>query len=188
MKFSPNLGHIGLFCKDLDAMVEFYTKNFGMIISDSGDGESGKARTVRRGYFLTSDPEEHHQLVLIEGRGEDTPPTTAQISFLIPSLDELRAFYHHVKANDIPIEIVKNHGNAWSIYILDPDGNMLEIYANADYYVSQPITVLMDLDWTNEEILAQTEEIVKADPSWRPRSEWVKEQAEKIEAAKLELK
>lgn len=185
--FSPKLAHLGIFCKDLDAMIEFYTREFGMIISDAGLGKSGKAGTRRRGAFLTADPGEHHQLALIEGREPGTPPTTAQISFVVPSLGELRAFWVHVKETGIPVQVVKNHGNAWSIYIDDPDGNMLEIYAHADYYVSQPLGEPLNLEDSEEEILRQTEELVARDPKARPRAEWMAEQAEKIEAARPKL-
>lgn len=185
--FNPRLAHLGIFCKDLDAMVDFYCREFGMIISDSGLGKSGKAAVQRRGAFLTADPAEHHQLALIEGRDPDTPPTTAQISFVVPSLAELRNFWVHVKETGIPVQVVKNHGNAWSIYIDDPDGNMLEIYAHSDFYVQQPLGEPLNLEDSEEDILRQTEELVKQDPEARPRSEWMAEQSRKLEAARVRL-
>lgn len=185
--FNPKLAHLGIFCKDLDAMIDFYCREFGMIISDAGLGKSGKAAIQRRGAFLTADAGEHHQLALIEGRDPNTPPTTAQISFVIPSLSELRAFWVHVKETGIPVQVVKNHGNAWSIYIEDPDGNMLEVYAHADWYVSQPLGEPLNLEDSEEEILRQTEELVKADPKAMPRDEWMKSQQEKIDAARPKL-
>jgi len=90
-EFNPRLAHLGIFCKDLDAMIAFYTREFGMIVTDSGLGKSGKAATRRRGAFLSADPSEHHQLALIEGRDPETLPTTAQISFLVPTLGQLRS-------------------------------------------------------------------------------------------------
>ncbi|MBD1593716.1 VOC family protein [Arthrobacter sp. S1_S22] len=186
-EFNPRLAHLGIFCKDLDAMVEFYCREFGMIISDSGLGKSGKAGIKRRGAFLTGDPSEHHQLALIEGRAKDTPPTTAQISFLVPTLSELRAFWRHVQKTGIPVQVVKNHGNAWSIYIDDPDGNMIEVYTHSDYYTQQPLGEPLNLEDSEEEILRQTEELVKQDPEARPRTEWMAEQAEKLKAARVAL-
>ncbi|GAA1787590.1 hypothetical protein GCM10009712_38780 [Pseudarthrobacter sulfonivorans] len=186
-EFNPRLAHLGIFCKDLDAMVEFYCREFGMIISDSGLGKSGKAGIKRRGAFLTGDPSEHHQLALIEGRAKDTPPTTAQISFLVPTLSELRAFWRHVQKTGIPVQVVKNHGNAWSIYIDDPDGNMIEVYTHSDYYTQQPLGEPLNLEDSEEEILRQTDELVKRDPEARPRTEWMAEQAEKLKAARVAL-
>ncbi|RAN69545.1 hypothetical protein B5P43_35295 [Bacillus sp. SRB_336] len=186
-EFNPRLSHLGIFCKDLDAMVEFYCREFGMIVSDSGLGKSGKAATKRRGAFLTGDPSEHHQLALIEGRAKDTPPTTAQISFLVPTLSELRAFWRHVVKTGIPVQVVKNHGTAWSIYIDDPDGNMIEVYTHSEYYTQQPLGEPLNLEDSEEEILRQTAELVKLDPEARPRSEWMADQAKKLKAARVAL-
>lgn len=187
-EFNPRLAHLGIFCKDLDAMVDFYTSEFGMVVTDSGMGKSGKAAVRRRGAFLSADPTEHHQLALIEGRESGTPPTTAQISFLVPNLQELRSFWKHVVETKIPVQVVKNHGNAWSIYIDDPDGNMLEIYAHAPWYVQQPLGEPLDLTDSEEEILRQTEELVAQDPEARPRDQWMAEMKEKLAAAQVSFK
>lgn len=187
MEFSPRLAHLGIFCIDLEAMIAFYTREFGIIVSDSGLGKSGKAAVQRPGAFLTADPTEHHQLALIAGRDPETPPTTAQISFVVKSLTELKAFWRHVVETGIPVEVVKNHGNAWSIYINDPDGNMLEVYAHAPWYVQQPLGEPLNLDDSEEEILRQTEELAKQDPAACPREEWMAGITERIAQAQVRL-
>lgn len=184
-EFNPRLAHLGIFCKDLDAMVDFYTREFKMVVTDSGLGKSGKAGIQRRGAFLSADPTEHHQLALIEGRDPGTPPTTAQISFLVSGLDELRSFWAHVQETGIPVQVVKNHGNAWSVYIDDPDGNMLEVYAHSDWYVQQPLGEPLDLSDSVEEILRQTKELVARDPLSRPREEWMAEMKEKLASGEV---
>lgn len=184
IEFNARLAHIGIFCKDLDAMVDFYTKEFGMVVTDSGLGKSGKAAIRRRGAFLSADPTEHHQIALIEGRDPATPPTTAQISFLVDDLAQLRAFWNHVDETGIPVQVVKNHGNAWSVYIDDPDGNMIEVYTHAPWYVQQPLGEPLDLTDSEEEILRQTEALVARDPAARPRDEWMAEMATKMAAAR----
>src|SRR5215470_6073009 len=62
------LSHFGLSCFDLARMEDFYTRVLGMTVSDRGDVAAGSARLV----FLTTDPSEHHQLVLASGRTEGT--------------------------------------------------------------------------------------------------------------------
>jgi len=184
--FNPQLAHLGIFCKDLDAMIEFYCREFGMVVSDSGLGKSGKAGTKRRGAFLTADPTEHHQLALIEGRDADTPPTTAQISFRVPSLAELRTFWKHVVETAIPVQVVKNHGNAWSIYIDDPDGNMLEIYAHSPWYMEQPTGEPLDLTKSEDDIMRETEELVKSSGSVViPRDEWIESMKQRLAEAQV---
>ncbi|WP_017934594.1 VOC family protein [Nocardioides sp. Iso805N] len=186
--FHPQLAHLGIFCIDLDAMIDFYCREFGMVVSDSGLGKSGKAGTKRPGAFLTADPTEHHQLALISGREPGTPPTTAQISFRVPSLAELRAFWRHVEETGIPVEVVKNHGNAWSVYIDDPDGNMIEVYAHSPWYVQQPLGEPLDLTLDEDQIMRQTEELAKTDPAARPREQWIKEMEEKLAAAQVSFR
>ncbi|MFF1920464.1 VOC family protein [Streptomyces sp. NPDC058221] len=185
--FSPRLKHAGIFVKDLEAMTEFYCKNFGMIVTDSGMGASGKNYTRRPGAFLSADPTEHHQLALISGRDPEAPGTVAQISFLLDSLTALKAFYQHVLATGIPVEVIKNHGNAWSVYVNDPDGNFVEVYVHSPYYIPQPGSYPLDLDKSEQEILRETDEIAAKDPGARPREEWIAEMAQKMEAAKVRL-
>src|SRR5713101_4002705 len=60
------LSHVGLSCFDLARMEDFYTRVLGMTVTDRGAVPGGSARLV----FLTTDPSEHHQLVLASGRTE----------------------------------------------------------------------------------------------------------------------
>src|SRR5437762_1539310 len=63
-----SLSHVGLSCFDLDRMEDFYHRVLAMTVTDRGDVGGGFARLV----FLTTDPAEHHQLVLASGRTEGT--------------------------------------------------------------------------------------------------------------------
>ena len=85
----PNarLTHLGIFVHDPQLMAEFYCAMFGMVVSDSGEFQ-GKHLT-----FLTGSADEHHQVVLVNGRtGEPTTRILAQVSFRVDSLDDLRTF------------------------------------------------------------------------------------------------
>ena len=83
----PRLTHVGVFTQDIDAMVEFYTNVIGLTVTDRGDIRDGTARIA----FLSIDPGEHHQFVMVEDPASDSPTGVAQqISFLVESLDELR--------------------------------------------------------------------------------------------------
>ena len=54
--------HVGIHVIDVDKMVEFYQRWFGLVKTDEGSGPVGK------GVFLSSDPTEHHQIVFVAGR------------------------------------------------------------------------------------------------------------------------
>src|ERR1051326_8978855 len=57
--------HMGIFVSDIARMEHFYTEFLGLVASDSGN--LGTVRMV----FLSRDPTDHHQIVLVEGRPPD---------------------------------------------------------------------------------------------------------------------
>src|SRR3982751_3516289 len=88
MALTAQLTHFGVHATDLDRMVDFYTRVMGFIVSDSGTGRSGA-----RVFFMTQDPECHHQFVLFDGRPHDMGYNPVnQISFRLDSLDTLKAY------------------------------------------------------------------------------------------------
>jgi catechol-2,3-dioxygenase len=39
-----------------------------------------------------------------------------------------------------------SHGNAWSVYLNDPEGNYLEFFVDTDWHVQQPFYIPLELD------------------------------------------
>ncbi len=58
------------------------------------------------------------------------------------------------------------HGNAWSIYFSDPEGNYLELYVHTPWYVPQPYADDFNLDESNDEITRKTEALCRKDPGF----------------------
>jgi catechol 2,3-dioxygenase len=166
--------HVGLYVWDLDKMASFYQRWFGLTVTDGGMGGSGK------GIFLSSDPSEHHQIVFVVGRAPDSPTTVNQLSFLVDDLATVKAYHDKALAEGVRVTMTKSHGNALSVYVMDPEGNQIEIYCHTPWYVSQPAGKPMDLSLTVDEILAQVEREVLADPSFKPREQWMAEITEKM--------
>ena len=54
--------------------------------------------------------------------------------------------------------------------------------ARASWYIEQPCSKLIDLDRSNEEILAESEAFCRAQPGFRPVEEWWAAMAERIAA------
>ena len=75
-----------------------------------------------------------------------------------------------------------NHGNALSIYCMDPEDNTVEVYLDTPWYVSQPHGDPLDLEDADEAIWAQTERVVRSDPSFMPAQEWAARFAQRSEA------
>jgi catechol 2,3-dioxygenase len=171
--------HAGIFVRDLDAMIGFYSRIFGLLLTDTGPYHMGG-----RVAFLSRSPEEHHQVVLASGRAESTPSTINQLSFKVDSLEELRRYYALLAAEKVDRLMGRNHGNAWSIYFYDPEGNRLEIYTASPWHVEQPCGVELDLTAPASEIMAKTEALVRersgAPPI--PRDRWAAGMKQKIAA------
>ncbi|NRF67723.1 VOC family protein [Aquincola sp. S2] len=166
--FAPRLSHFGMFCRDIDAQAAFYRQVFGMVETDRGQGITFRMDLV----FLSSSPEQHHQLALASGRAADGPSTVMQLSFKVDTLDQLREARRRALAHGAMKLRGLNHGNALSIYFSDPEDNTVEVYLDTPWYVTQPHGDALDLDRPDEEIWAETERACRADPSFAPADEW----------------
>ncbi len=168
MALKPQLTHMAIFVWDMPKMRQFYTDVFGLTVTDEGRHTSAPVDMV----FTSADPMEHHQFVLVSGRPEDVQfNVTQQMSFLVDSLDELRAMRERVVAGGLEISRSVTHGNAWSIYFNDPEGNQIEVYVHTPWYIPQPHSYPIDLDQSNDEIVAMTEAHCRESDSFMPQEQ-----------------
>ena len=170
--------HIGLHCFDLDEMFAFYTRLLGMAETDRGTlptGDGGSVRIV----FLSGEPRDHHQMALIDGRtAERGAALINQLSFRLDSLQTLRALKVRLDDEEIPIQRLTNHCISWSAYFHDPEGNRIEAFVDAPFYVHQPIIEPLDLSLSDDEIVRATREKFGNDPSFRLLDDWKQEFAD----------
>jgi catechol 2,3-dioxygenase len=166
---APALTHMGIFTDNPEAMQEFYVRVLGMIVSDSGTGTLFRRRII----FMTGDPHQHHQFVLVV-REDGDPPGGAlfQVSFKLRTLDELRQVAALAVANGATELQGINHGNSWSVYFRDPDQNLVEIYMDTGWYVPQPFGDRLSLELDDQQIQAMTAERVKSVAGSMSQSEW----------------
>lgn len=173
MKFS----HLGLVVKDLPMMQDFYTGVLGFTLTDKGT--SGIGATMA---FMTLDPDEHHQVFLVDGRpDEDLPSNTIiagsspilhHLSFRLGSLGDLRTMYERIAAeSDRAIKTV-THGICWAMYTSDPEGNELEFFADSPWYCLQPFLKPLDFRMPEDDLFRQTESLVRAAPGFRPYADF----------------
>jgi catechol 2,3-dioxygenase len=176
-KAPPNLRftHMGLVVSDIEVMTRFYVDVLGFTVTDRG--VFGAMDVV----FMSRDPEEHHQIVLTTGRPATLPrntinpafgPCVQQISFKMATLADLRDMKSRLEKSDATEITAASHGNAWSVYAHDPDGNYIEFYIDTDWYASQPFYVPLDLSKTDEEIIRETRELCEASPGFKPVEQW----------------
>jgi catechol-2,3-dioxygenase len=98
-----------------------------------------------------------------------------QLSFKVDTLDEVREAKRRALAKGATRMRGLNHGNAISIYFMDPEENTVEVYLDTPWYVSQPHGDPLDLDKPDQVIWDETEAIVRADPTFKPVETWSKD-------------
>jgi catechol 2,3-dioxygenase len=168
MSTIPQLSHFGIFVRDIDAMTRFYTRVFGLHLTDEGVGANFKCQLN----FLSGSPAQHHQLVLAGGRPAEGPSTVMQMSFKVDAIDDLRRVRASALAEGATKMRAMNHGNALSIYFDDLEANTIEVYLDTPWYVPQPHGDPLDLEQPDERIWAQTEAACRADPGFQPVQDW----------------
>ncbi len=77
---------------------------------------------------------------------------------------------------------VISHGNAWSCYFKDPEGNVIETYLDSPFHVPQPHGEPLDLSKSDEEIVRETEDACRKDPGFMPIAQYQASMAAKLMA------
>ena len=170
------LAHVGVYAHDKPKLVQFYQTVLGLLVTDSGEGRNGIELT-----FMSSSPENHHQFVLVSGR----PDTSGfnpinQISFMVDSLAQLREVHGLALAHGATDMRVVSHGNAWSCYFKDPEGNTVEAYLDTPFHVPQPHGTPLDLSKSDAEIMRETEDPCRKDPGFMPIEDYKKSLAQRL--------
>lgn len=132
------LGHVVLYVTNVEKMANFYRDTLGF-------------REVDRkpGMALFSSGRTHHELLLLEIGGapkhKNSPePGLYHIGFKIGDGPEvLKAVYTELQGKGITIIGTADHFVTHSLYVLDPDGNELELYADvSEEWKTDPKAVL----------------------------------------------
>ncbi len=132
------LGHIVLYVTSVERMADFYRDTLGF-----------KEINRSSGFALFSGGRTHHELLLIEVGGSPVPknhfaPGLYHIGFKIGEGKEaFRTVYKELRDKGVKILGATDHTVTHSLYIEDPDGNELELYADvSDIWKTNPEAVL----------------------------------------------
>jgi catechol-2,3-dioxygenase len=177
---SVSFSHFGIYVTDLARMEDFYTRVLGFLVSDRGRVPGGSDLV-----FLSRDPDEHHQIVLATGR----PPgvefnVVNQISFKLPTLADLKAMHARAREEGTRQFRVVTHGNAWSVYFADPEGNRVEVFVDTPWHTPQPVVEPFDIEAPAEVIERETEALCRSRPGFMSRDEWRAAQVARMAAAR----
>src|SRR5215212_6988854 len=123
-----SLNHVVLRVRDLERSKTFYRDVLGLQVRRQVPG---------RMIFFTCGVNDHDLAVM--QLGPDAPPAEENrvglyhFALRLNSLDELRAAYRHLKANDANMVGFTHHGDTKSIYLKDPDGLEIELFCECEH-------------------------------------------------------
>jgi len=168
-EFSIAFSHVGIYVNDLERMIDFYTRFMRFVLTDRGVSQNGGAQIA----FLSRDPREHHQVVLVKGRPDDLKFNVInQMSFRVDSLATLKDLHGRL-ADEGLVELGPvSHGNALSVYFKDPEGNRIELLVDTPWYIPQPYRIPIDLSLPDDELWKWAETHARSIPGFMTRAEW----------------
>ena len=123
------LGHLVIRVRDAQRSEDFYTKILGLEVRNRIRG--GKMR------FFTSNPEIDHELAVAEHVG------LYHMAWELADFDELKGAYQVVLDNDVDVAGFGDHGVTKGLYIRDPDGIEIELYAYAPEFEKTPLQEIL---------------------------------------------
>jgi catechol 2,3-dioxygenase len=127
------LGHLVLYVHNIERSASFYGDVLGWKrLEPSGDGTLGRIPVA-----LFSSGRTHHELLLIEV-GEDAQPLPRgrhvglyHFGLKVGDSDEeLRAAIRRCEESGVRVVGMSDHTVTHSLYIMDPDGNEIELYVD----------------------------------------------------------
>ena len=131
-----DLGPIVLYVRDLERSVHFYRDVLGFrpVRPDGADGSGPRSPAAA---FVSASDRTHHELLLIEvGPGAAPLPEGRRVGLYHFGLkvgdtdDELREALARVQQAGVTVVGASDHTVSHSVYLLDPDGNEVELYVD----------------------------------------------------------
>jgi len=146
------LGHVGVYCNDLEKMVAFYRDFLGLQVT--------KQNWQWGMIFLSSDPKRSdHEIALMRAPKPLTErPQIEQISLGVESLADVREFVRRIRAAGLTIRQIVSHCSAIGCYYLDPEGNRSEVFWRTPRDCWVPALEEIDLEnMTDEDVMEVVE-------------------------------
>ncbi len=170
-----SLSHFEIKARDVARLEDFYTRILEFVVTDRS------APGAHQMVFLSLNPGEHHQIVLAEaGGGDFGAGSLDHLAFRVDGLGPLRQYHKALRGyGGLPIDTV-SHGNSWSIYFRDPEGNRLELFADTPWHVAQPVRFAINLSLPDDELIEKTKAKIASFTDFQPAKQWFKDLAKRL--------
>jgi catechol 2,3-dioxygenase len=118
------LQHVNIYVRNAERSKEWYEDLLGLHTYEYRPGWAA---------FMSADTDQSHEVALMQ-LGDDAPLQQKgqvglnHMAWRLESLDDLKDFYHRIKAKGWPIAHISDHGISLGIYTRDPDGNGVEVF------------------------------------------------------------
>ncbi len=125
MGYKPSyLGHVNIYVRNAEVARQWYEDVLGLHTYDF---------KVGRAAFMSANLDESHEIALMEVGADAEGPRQSQVglnhmAWRMETLEDLKDFYNNLKAKNVPVKSVSDHGLSLGIYLQDPDGNGIEVY------------------------------------------------------------
>ncbi|HTF14145.1 MAG TPA: VOC family protein [Burkholderiales bacterium] len=123
------IGHVGIYCRDLPKMVDFYTHILGFKVSDVNE----------KGMTFLRFGGDHHSFVLAKMADDDKKGAGAtilqQIAMEVAHLEALKRIRKYLLAQGVNVRGKIKHegpGNDYTFDFDDPEGNRLQFFCDMD--------------------------------------------------------
>jgi catechol 2,3-dioxygenase-like lactoylglutathione lyase family enzyme len=119
------IGHVGLYCRDLQRMVDFYTRVLGFKVSDVNE----------KGMTFLRFGADHHSFVLAPAPQPPSGPSVLQqIAMEVADLDALKRIRAYLLEQGVKASTIKHEGpgSDYTFDFDDPEGNRLQFFCEMD--------------------------------------------------------
>ena len=145
-RYGLNFDFIILRVKNIEKMKDFYVKLLKMkILKDEKNAD-------KREISLGTETKEIIRLISYgneEIKGYDET-NVYHIAYLLPEREDLGNFLRNCVKEQIKLDGVGDHDVSEAIYLTDPEGNGIEVYADRDYH---------NWKWENDRVVMGTEQV-----------------------------
>lgn len=145
-RYGLNFDFIILRVKDIEKMKDFYIKLLKMkVLRDEKNAD-------KREISLGTETKEIIRLISYgneEIKGHDET-NVYHIAYLLPEREDLGNFLRNCVREQIKLDGVGDHDVSEAIYLTDPEGNGIEVYADRDYH---------NWKWENDRVVMGTEQV-----------------------------